>query len=698
VSADPTAVNIQLLEETRKQINRLFDEVARLAEMNIPTADFYGEFLKRALMGLAAPAGAVWVRTPQGHLQLQHQINLRQVGLDQNDTSRQGHDELLRQAFQQGRPFHLPPHSSTGPAQPGAPAAGNPTDYETLLVPIVVDQAVAGLVEVWQSPGRNPQAIPGFMQFLTRLANLASLYIRNNKLRQMVGQEQLWTQLEAFARQVHGSLNPTEVGYLVVNEGRRLIECDRVSVAVRQGRRVSIEAISGADVVEKRSNLVQLMRALCKHVLNWGEKLTYSGVQDDSLPPNVLKALDAYLAESNSKLLVISPLKDERESESKKPARSALVMESFDPPASVEQMTARMEVVGRHATSALYNAVEHRRIPMRFLWAPLAKIQEGLGGKARAIVISVIAGLAVLIAAMIVVPYPLKMDAKGQLLPVERRWMYSPVEGTVAGFAEGIKPNAEVSEGQPLILMQDVQLELKIVQLMNEAATAEHEIQALVAQQNAATNVGDRLKVSSEAKQKRDQLIAKNRQLAALRERTHSEEGRPGYFWLRAPLSGQVLNWGFQENLTNRFVKPSEQLLRIGDPNKSWEIELKIPQKHIGQILYAYGPNAGPDAELQVDLLLASAPTRVFKGRLARGRIGGEATPNKEEVSDTEPIVQAFVRIDGEDIPEDDRIPQSLLVTGTEVHSKVRCGLRPMGYSLFYGMWEFFYEKVVFFF
>ena len=31
-------------------------------------------------------------------------------------------------------------------------------------------------------------------------------------------------------------------------------------------------------------------------------------------------------------------------------------------------------------------------------------------------------------------------------------------------------------------------------------------------------------------------------------------------------------------------------------------------------------------------------------------------------------------------------------------NTRVRCGNRAMGYSLFYGIWEFFYEKVVFFF
>ena len=122
--------------------------------------------------------------------------------------------------------------------------------------------------------------------------------------------------------------------------------------------------------------------------------------KDDTLPPDVYKALDAYLAESNSKLLVVLPLKDERESESKRPPRSALMMECFEPNAAPEQLFARLEVIGRHATPALYNAVEHRRIPFRFVWMPLAKIQEGLGGKAKAITLLISTAVIALVLAI----------------------------------------------------------------------------------------------------------------------------------------------------------------------------------------------------------------------------------------------------------------------------------------------------------
>jgi hypothetical protein len=722
-----TAENIQLIEETRRQINRLFEEVARLAESEMAPPDFYGEFLRRILMALGAPAGAVWGRTAQGNLQLQFQINMREVGYDRTEQGRASHDELLRQMVQQPRALHLPPHSSGGAAA-GTVPPGNPTDYLNLLVPILVDNQLAGIIEVWHQANSQPAAIPGFLQFMARMSELATRYMRNLMLRQMVGQQQLWVQLEAFARNIHTSLNPVEVGYQVANEGRRLIECDRVSVGVRYGRKVRVEAISGADVVERRSNLVQLMRKLFDSVIAWGEKLVYNGTKDDTLPPDVLKALDAYLAESNSKLLVVEPLKDEREKpekenkeEKKKPARSALLMECFEPPAQPEQLLARMEVISRHATPALYNSVEHRRIPMRFLWMPLAKIQEGLGGKARAIITLIGIALLVLVAALIFVPYPLKMDSTGYLLPVTRRWMYSPVQGTVIAFH--VEPNQEVDPGQVLVTMFDTEMQKQVVELQGAIRVSGAQIEALQNHlKQAGLQPGDRAQVQQELAKEKATWKAKDEQLRHLAERFRLDLGHPGQFRLEAPPfpagSGErvagtgrrrwtVLNFDFREKLIGKMVKPDVPLLRLGDNGGDWEVELKIPQKHIGQVAAAFAArekaqaNADKPVELDVDLLVRSEPTRVYKGKLRHDKVANSAEPNKDEQNEQEPVVYAYVRISGDGIADDDCVIKEaphLLVSGTEAHTKIRCGNHAMGYSLFYGVWEFLYEKVVFFF
>ena len=157
MSAGPEP-NVEQVEQIRRQINRLAEEIARLSDMELLPSDYYNEFLQRVVAALAAPAGAIWLRTAQGNLQLQFQINMRQVGLDKVENSRQMHDELLRQAALKGTPILVAPHSSTGQIEGGKTPPGNPTDYVILLAPILYDKQVAGLVEIWQDPNRGPEA------------------------------------------------------------------------------------------------------------------------------------------------------------------------------------------------------------------------------------------------------------------------------------------------------------------------------------------------------------------------------------------------------------------------------------------------------------------------------------------------------------------------------------------------------------
>jgi hypothetical protein len=65
----------------------------------------------------------------------------------------------------------------------------------------------------------------------------------------------------------HASLDPKATAYTIANEGRRLIECDRVSVAILKGRKCVIEAVSGQDTFDKRSNTVSMLAHLATAVV-----------------------------------------------------------------------------------------------------------------------------------------------------------------------------------------------------------------------------------------------------------------------------------------------------------------------------------------------------------------------------------------------------------------------------------------------
>ena len=100
-----------------RPIEEAFEAASKLAGSNLPPADFYQQFLNRTLSAIEAPAGAVWLRTPQGFLQIACQKDLDKVGLDNRRGGRQCHNEVLRQVFTSAppRPLMLAPNDRLAP-------------------------------------------------------------------------------------------------------------------------------------------------------------------------------------------------------------------------------------------------------------------------------------------------------------------------------------------------------------------------------------------------------------------------------------------------------------------------------------------------------------------------------------------------------------------------------------------------------
>ncbi|HEY3789984.1 MAG TPA: hypothetical protein VGL71_14085 [Urbifossiella sp.] len=710
-----------------RQIEEAFEAASKLAGSNLSPSDFYQNFLNRTLSAIDAPAGAVWLRTPQGFLQIACQVNLEKVGLENKRGGRQCHNEVLRQVFQAAppRPMMLEPNGRFAPNQgPPAPAdagavpAANLTDYFALFAPIVTpEKSSMGVLEVFQDPSHDARLYPTFLNYAFQMAGYASQYHQFSNARAASGVERTFAQVEQFARLVHSSLNPTETAYHVANEGRKLIECDRLCVGVRHARRkVTVEAVSGADVVEKASTHVRRLRHLMEAVLQWGETLTFKGIKDAGLPPDVSHSLDEYLNESQPKLLVVQPIRDEREKDQSKAARSVLVLESFNPPELIEPMIQRLEVVGKHAAPALYNAAQMKRVPLKFLWWPIAKIQEGLGGQARSYIYGGIALLMILTAVMIFVPAPLRMDAKGTMQPTENANIFAPHEGQLVRF--NVKPGDKLLPGDSVAELYDPQLEeaySKEKQKLREAQAKQSRTQSMLSDQTLKFE--QKLQLGIEADLARLTIDSAKLNLKALDDAYNATQTRPGWFLartgqfnpqLRRPIGASrwtVLNDDrARENLLGRSVKPNEVLQRVGNVEGSWQVELKIPQRNIGQINRAFIDSklhkfdATGRKYLDVDVLLRSMPDKSYLGWLYQDDLSAEAVPNKNEHDENEPVVTAYVKLNLDEIPAEKRIPDLQFVSGLEVSTRVRCGDHALGYSLFHGVWEWFYEKVVFFF
>jgi hypothetical protein len=713
-----------------RQIEEAFEAAAKLAGSNLPPTDFYEQLLNRTLKAIDAPAGAVWLRTPQGFLQVACQTNLDKIGLDAKRGGRQCHNEVLRQVFQAAppRPVLLEPNGRLAPGggEAGPVPPANLTEHFALFAPIVTpDKQALGVLEVFQEPTHDPRLYPAFLNYAFQMAGYASQYHHYITSRQGSGAERTFTQVESFARLVHGTLNPTEVAYHVANEGRKLVECDRLCVGVRHARRrVTVEAVSGADVVEKASTHVRRLRTLMESVLQWGEPLVFKGTKDAGLPPAVAHALDDYLHESQPKLLVVQPIRDEREKDVRTPARSVLVLESFNPPENIEPMVQRLEVVGKHAAPALFNAAQMKRVPLKFLWWPLAKVQEGIGGKGRFWAATTAVLLAVLVGCMVFVPYPLRMDATGKVQPVEIAQLFPTLEGQVWDIRH--KPGDKVGPSQPVVELFSSDLARQYNDARSQydshnraAANLRQQIAALPFIESLA---GRRQELENQAGQEALAAQRFDSEMKHLARAYNMDPHRPGFFHALTPAKfgadvdrpfgasmWTILNDDRRENLHGRTVRPSDELLRVGNVEGDWHAEVKIPQRNMGQIRRALADPKYHLVEktpgkyqgqkyLEVDVLLRSEGDTSYKGRLYEKFLAAQALPNRDEHDETEPVVTAYVKLNTPEIPRGQWVPAEQFVTGLEVAVKIRCGDHSLGYSLFHGVWEWFYEKVVFFF
>ena len=251
-------VDPQLIEQTRRQIQSLVAEIAQLSKQSITPSEFYGELLSRVVSALAAVGGAVWANNDEGQLALQCQINLQETRLRNSEADQKSHGRLLYKGLTASEGMLVPPHAGFGAED----EAANPTDFLLVLAPLKTDLETVGLVEIFQRSDTAVATQQGYLRFLLQVCELATDFLKSHQLRHFSDRQVLWARLEDFARSVHASLEPIATAYTIANEGRRLIECDRLSVALRKGSKCTIEAVSGQDVFDKRSNTIRLLGKL----------------------------------------------------------------------------------------------------------------------------------------------------------------------------------------------------------------------------------------------------------------------------------------------------------------------------------------------------------------------------------------------------------------------------------------------------
>ncbi len=245
-------------------------------------------------------------------------------------------------------------------------------------------------MEVFQRPDSQANSQQGYQRFLVQMSDLVGDWLKSRKLRHFSDRQSMWAKIDQFSKEIHNSLDVRDTAYTIANEGRRLIGCDRVSVTVTQGHKQVVEAVSGQDTMDTRSNIVTMLRDLATRVCATGEPLWYNGSMQD-LPPQVEHALEDYVDESHTKSLAVLPLfktdmlqaaevDEELGAEAQAKYQSdrgdvigSVIIEQIDAVQSREIVAPRADLVCQHSARALGNSIEHNGLFLMPVWRTIGQ-------------------------------------------------------------------------------------------------------------------------------------------------------------------------------------------------------------------------------------------------------------------------------------------------------------------------------------
>ncbi len=661
------------VQEVRDKIIQLAREIEEHSRSNMPPKEFFSEFLKRVVGAVGARAGVVWLRNDTNRLELLQEIGLGNTGFHENPDAMSTNQKFLTEVLSNGQACTYHPAETSEQL---------PTEDMLVLAALQANKEVVGVVQIFQRHDTPAQARPGFLQFVEQMTGYACRYLENQGKEDAgssMAVSQIAEDFEQFVLQLHKSLDVKEVAFTAANDGRLLIGCDRVSVAVLDGRKTVIRAVSGQDSVNHRANLVRKMTKLASHVIRTNEKMEYTG-KVDHLAPKVERALADFVQESGSRMVTVIPVFKpdpviEKEDSNSRPlekvrkAVGGIIIEQVAESQPKAGVLEKGDLISDHVGASIYNAKQYNRLFLMPLWRGLGKVfgfLEGRNGLKAALIVLALAGA---IAALVMVPWEYRVEGQGKMMPVVQKDVFVPWDGEVVEIlAESGK---HVEAGQPLLRIKNPDLKTQLTAAYGELNSKAALLKTIHGELNRnlrPTEPSKRNELEGQMKQTQEEMAALDEQIAIIEERIASLN-------VKAPISGVIATFQLEQLLLNRPVRRGEVLLEIKHDDGEWHLELDVEEKRMGHFLDAVKANDN-DFAREVEFKLATDSESEFMGKVSK--VATRANSSQEAGS----VVMVFCEFDKTQLPRQPRI-------GAEVRAKINCGQKSLGYVLFGDVVEF---------
>ena len=691
-----STVDERAVEEARRQILAIVDQIRALAQGDVKEAEFFSALLAKSIEAMGAVGGIVWLVRDQGRVESVTGQGVEHTGIAQDQDAQTAHGKLVGALMGNPTGLIVPPRAGLTTAD-GSTAANNPTDLLVVAAPIDRAGTRAGLIEIFHQ--RNaPEVERGYLKFLEEVTQPARTFLDRQQLVTLDSQQTALVQVDRFSRAVHETLDPVSTAFVLANEARRIIGCDRVSVLVKRGRKLRLEAVSGQESIERRASAVQAVEALVRVVAKAGDPLWHPDPATE-LPPQIEEELEVYVDESHATALAIIPLekpkptpvvqtggvdavavaKAEATPKTAPEPIGALVAEWFSSSTFEGGKRARVELVAEHGRVALANALAHTSLPLYPLLNFLGKSRALTTARNLPKTILAILATAAAILALVLVPADLRLEGKGTLEPVHHRDVFAGIDGVVESIAPGVEHAADVKEGQLLASLRNIELDVALTDVLGRKAASEEQ---LVSTRRA---ILEDKKISADEKTRMAGRAAQlQREIESLEAQRTLYEAKKLSLAVRSPIDGVIVTWQVRDRLMLRPVEKGQVLLNVADKTGPWELEIHLPDDRLGHVNRAYAEARAAGRELEVDYILATDPGTRHVGTVRE--IHEQAEVRGEQGN----TVLLRITIDPS------RHEKEELGAGASVTTRINCGKRPLGYVIFHDLVAFIQQHILF--
>jgi len=629
--------------------------LAELASGEVAASDFLGKFLAQLSEVLQALAGYTWTSPAPGTLTVSAHTGQAYEELLATEEDRQTHGRLIEHFWKAGRAGSVRPQTRA----PGEVAVGNPTTALIVLGVIRAEDQPLVLVEFFVAGEFSEADIRRWLRLVELACEQAARGLAQLQQRELVARQDLWSKLEEFSQAVHCGLDSTDVSYQLANEGRRIIGCDRVTVATWNGRTCRLRAISGQDTFDSRANQIKLLTRLATVVAKADEPLWYTG-ETVGFAPQLEAAVGDYVDEAHTANLGVLPLRRPRkESDTvNPPLLGVLIIEQMSADLPLTVLQERATIVAKHGGGALANAATHESLFLMPVWRTLGKTRWVTEARQLPWTITIGSALLVLLLALLLIRVDFTVESKGTLEPVVKRDIFAPHDGIVSElYAEH---GQVVAQDALLMKLYNTDLNVQITGLEGRFKETLSQVASLNRSRGEAGLKDDeRQRIAGQVAEKQATLASIEQQLKSLRQRQSDMA-------VHSPLAGQVVTWQVHERLAKRPVQRGQVLVTVADLESAWELELNVPESQIGHVIESQNSLG---AERPVTFILASRPGQTFTGTIQS--VHTTADVHGEDGN----TVLMRVKINK------DALPAEVLRPGVTVTAKVNCGRSSLGYA-----------------